>query len=217
VALFRATTVPGILPSELFPHRDRAPLSRPSFEVACSPAVVHQWSEVRCSSPFVPWFHRLPRFHAVAWIPRGLWTSFPWTEVLFPVVPGSVQRSSPPLRQLHLLRSLHPPVRPYQRLQVTSAAGRFSPGLFPFGAFPSTPRILDPPGQVLVWARSLVRRLGSATRRTIDPTSRVRPSSALVHKKISSTGSSLLKRMVRTASRRRLLLSWPWTWGEPAS
>jgi hypothetical protein len=118
-------------------------------------------------------------------------------------------------RQLHLLRSLHPPVRPYQRLQVTSAAGRFSPGLFPFGAFPSTPRILDPPGQVLVWARSLVRRLGSATRRTIDPTSRVRPPSALVHKKISSTGSNLLRRMVRTASRRRLLLSWPWTWGSP--
>jgi hypothetical protein len=52
VALFRATTVPGILPSELLPHRDRPPLSRPSFEVACSPAVVHQWSEARRSSPF---------------------------------------------------------------------------------------------------------------------------------------------------------------------
>jgi hypothetical protein len=43
------------------------------------------------------------------------------------------------------------------------------------------------------------------------PLSRVRPSKARVLKKTSSTDSSSLKEPARTASRRRLPLSWPWT------
>jgi hypothetical protein len=49
VALFHATAVPGILPSELFPHEDRAPLSRPLAPLQLSTDV--QKRVVHCRSP----------------------------------------------------------------------------------------------------------------------------------------------------------------------
>jgi hypothetical protein len=56
-ALSRAATVPGILPSERSPRRDRLPLSgQLGF-----PAVIHRRAETRTSTPYRPWFHRRPR------------------------------------------------------------------------------------------------------------------------------------------------------------
>jgi len=53
VALFRATTVPGILPSELFPHEDRAPLSGPLAPLQLSTDVPGR-AERRRSPPVSP-------------------------------------------------------------------------------------------------------------------------------------------------------------------
>jgi hypothetical protein len=66
-ALFHAATVPGILPSESFPHRDRVPLSRPPSSLA----VIHRRALASHPSPYYHRFHQLPRFHAVAWIPTA--------------------------------------------------------------------------------------------------------------------------------------------------
>jgi hypothetical protein len=53
-ALFRAATVPGLLPSEPSPHGDRVPLSRPLAPLRSSTDVLD------CSSP-QPCYHRFPR------------------------------------------------------------------------------------------------------------------------------------------------------------
>lgn len=109
--------------------------SRSSLEVAGSLAVIHRPAEVYRASPCHRWFHRRPRFHAVAWIPQRLWTSFPRAEAHFPVVPGSA-------RQNHLV----PPASPTSELSspcetvpttpgCPSEAGRFSPGFLPLRSF----------------------------------------------------------------------------------
>jgi hypothetical protein len=53
VALFHATAVPGILPSELFPHEDRAPLSRPLAPLQLSTGVLKR-VVLRRSPPVSP-------------------------------------------------------------------------------------------------------------------------------------------------------------------
>jgi len=61
------------LPSKLSPRRDRvAPL-----RTTGSLAVIHRVAGTRHLRPYHPPFHRLPRVRAVAWIPCGLWVSFP--------------------------------------------------------------------------------------------------------------------------------------------
>jgi len=54
VALFHATTVPGILPSELFPHKDRAPLSRPLAPLQLSTGVLSSTLSCARSPPVSP-------------------------------------------------------------------------------------------------------------------------------------------------------------------
>jgi hypothetical protein len=113
-------------------------------------------------------------------------------------------------RQLHLLRSFHPPVRPSLQLQVTPPLSVVALLVFfPFGAFSfhtSDPRPVQPRGlNTLLRPWTPVRY--SEDR---DPLSQVRSFKARVPKKISSTGSNPLEGLVRTVSRRRLLLSWSW-------
>jgi len=109
--------------------------SRSSLEVASSLAVIHQPAEVHRVAPCHRWFHRLPRFHAVAWVPQRLWTSFPWAEAQFPVVLGSTRRSHlvPPASPTSELSSPRETVP--ATLGYPSAAGRFSPGFSPLRSF----------------------------------------------------------------------------------
>jgi hypothetical protein len=128
-------------PFRAFPSQgSRAPL-----EAAGSPAVIHRRAETRRTSPFtarftdVHAFTRLPGFPDDYGLPfheprSASWLS--WAQH------GGVAS----FRQLHLLRSFVPPARPFAvALSCLSTAGRYSPGLFLFEAFPSTPWILDPP------------------------------------------------------------------------
>jgi hypothetical protein len=109
--------------------------SRSSLEVAGSLAVIHRPAEVNRASPCHRWFHRRPRFHAVAWIPQRLWTSFPRAEARFPFVLGSARPS-------HLVRPASPTSElssPRETVPATlgcpSEAGRFSPGFLPLRSF----------------------------------------------------------------------------------
>jgi len=107
--LFRAATVPGILPLERSPRKDRAPLSRP----LCFPAVSHHRAEPRCPSALLPPvsptpalltqspgspsryrhpFHEPKLASRLSWTPRSGIDSF---------------------RQLHRLRSLYPLTNPF--------------------------------------------------------------------------------------------------------
>jgi hypothetical protein len=89
-ALFRAATVPGILPLEHSPCKDRAPLSRP----LCFPAVIHPRAEPYCPSALSPPVSPTPAL--LTQLPgflKRLWTSFSRTEVRFPFVLGSAQQN----------------------------------------------------------------------------------------------------------------------------
>jgi len=81
------------------------------------------------------WFHRLLRFHAVAWIPQELWTSFPLAEAWFPVVLDSTRRSHlvPPASPTSKLCSPRETVPP--TLGCPAAVGRFSLGVLPLRSF----------------------------------------------------------------------------------
>jgi hypothetical protein len=106
--LFHATTVPGILPSEPSPRRNRAPLSRPLAPLQLSTAVLERALRALSSSvsPDAHTFARLPgspddygsSFHA----PRRI-SRVPWNPVC----------GTAPFRRLRLLRSLDPPANPF--------------------------------------------------------------------------------------------------------
>jgi len=90
-ALFRAATVPGVLPSERSPRRDRLPLpGQLGF-----PAVIHRRAATHAPAPCHRWFHRRPRRSALAWIPQRLWTPFSRAEARFLVALGAEPRNRP--------------------------------------------------------------------------------------------------------------------------
>ena len=108
-AVFRAATVPGILPSELSPHRDRVPLSRS----LCSPAVIHQHATVHCLSALSPPVSSTPTLSRSCLTPRGGYElpfhgPRPTSRLLW--APSSRITA---FCQLHLLRSFDPPVSPF--------------------------------------------------------------------------------------------------------
>jgi hypothetical protein len=115
---FRSTKFHGLIscrsrswtvPLQSFPLAEVAHPFRGRF---CSLAVIHRALEMRRQRPYYPRFHRLPRFSAVAWIPRELWVPFHEAETPLPVALGHRQRSHL-LCQLHLLRSLYPSLSPF--------------------------------------------------------------------------------------------------------
>jgi len=108
-AMFRAATVPGILPSESSPHRDRVPLSRP----LCSPAVIHQHAAVHCPSALSPPISSTPTLSRSCLTPSGGYElpfhgPRPTSRLLW--APSSRITT---FCQLHLLRSVDPSVSPF--------------------------------------------------------------------------------------------------------
>jgi hypothetical protein len=141
VALFRATTVSGIPPSEFFPHRDRAPLSGPLAPLQLSTGVQLRAGPDR--SPIVSPTSTLSRGCLV---PRSTMDSLSACRGSLSGRPWFWLSGIAPFRQLHLLRSFVPPARPYlETLGCPAAPGRDSPGFCPPKLSPSTPWILDPP------------------------------------------------------------------------
>jgi hypothetical protein len=164
------------------------------------------------------------RFRSTSTLSRGC-LNFPEDYGLPFHKPRSVFRSS--WAPLSRARFFFSPASPTSKLSspretvpstlgYPSAVGRCSPGLFPLRSF-------------------LLPHLGSSTRSaswtghapsSVDSGPLLRgprppesgelfPSTST--QKNSSTGSNPLEGLVRTASRRRLLLSWPWVPGEPGS
>jgi len=108
-ALFRAATVPEILPSELSLRRDRAPLSRPP----CSLAVIHQRAEMYRLSALSPPVSPTSTLSRSCLTPRGSYElpfhgPRPTSWLLW--APSSRITS---FCQLHLLRSFDPPANPF--------------------------------------------------------------------------------------------------------
>jgi hypothetical protein len=113
VALFRATTVPRILPSELFPHKDRVSLSRSLVPLQLSTCVLKR--AVRClittSFTDVHAFTRLPGSSCDYGLPFHEPRSASWLS--WASLSGTAS-----FHQLHLLRNFLPLARPFQRLWV---------------------------------------------------------------------------------------------------
>jgi len=123
-------------------------------------------------------FRRRPRFHAVAWVPWGLWTSFPWAEAPFPVVLDSSRRSHsvPPASPTSKLCSPRESVRNDFELPL----GRWSllSWAFPLRSF-LRPRLGLSTHPIEDRARSRVRGImGPAA-----PRCRVRPSRAEISRR----------------------------------
>jgi hypothetical protein len=101
--------VPGILPLELSPRRDRALLSKPP----CSLAVIHRRSEDLPSRILSPPVSPTPTLRCSSLVPPETMGPLSANRVLAsrsPWIPNSEAASS---RQLHLLRSLVPPANSF--------------------------------------------------------------------------------------------------------
>jgi len=173
VALFRATTVPGILPSELFPREDRLPLSRPLAPLQLSTDVLKRADRRLVAAGFtdVHAFTRLPGF------PTDYGLPFHEREVRFPVVPGFAQRNrfvppASPTSELFSPRETVPTT-----LGCPSAAGRDSPGfctplrsiLLPRLGLSTRPDLVD-------LNTPLRPKTPARDKEDLSPLSRVRPS-----------------------------------------
>jgi len=169
-ALFHAATVPGALPSEPSPRRDRQPLSGPPAPLRSSTGVpcVPQPRRLRRS------FTTRPRPCAVAWIPSGLGSSFraprgspsrsPRTTAHGPSFPPASPASKPssPCESV--------PRRPPKSTRAAAALLGFFPSRVPRRASdprparaPKSPRTTDARGRPC------------ATGRTSSPPSQVEP------------------------------------------
>jgi hypothetical protein len=115
VALFRATAVPGILPSEVSPHRrSLAPLGVAWLPCGYPPAC----SDARCSTVRRR-FRRRPRVRAVAWFPRQLWDPFQLAEAGLLVALGLTPQN-------RLVPQASPTSKLHSLLRVRSRPGRVS-------------------------------------------------------------------------------------------
>jgi hypothetical protein len=140
-ALFRAATVPGILPSECSPHENRAPLSRPLAPLRSSTSVQKRTAQDLITVGF-------PDSHTYARLPCS-----PNDYELPFVTPKRASRSpwvsndgTDSFRQLHPLRSLDPPMSPFASVRVApNRRSLLSWVSAPPEHSPFTPWILDPP------------------------------------------------------------------------
>jgi len=102
----------------------------------CSYPPVRRRRAVLRRSPFG--FTRRPRFRAVARVPPKTMDFLSTNRGLFPGRPGLRSAELVSSRQLHLLRSFHPPVRPFLRLRVAPRSSAVALLVFfPFEAFSS--------------------------------------------------------------------------------
>jgi hypothetical protein len=141
--LFRAATVPGILPSEPSPRRR----SRTSLEAAGFLAVIHRRAGTRRLAPCYRWFP------ATSTLSRSCRDPPPTMSFLSPSrgsVPGhSGHRTTKPLRSVSFtyFEAFFPSSSPFAAASGRPlVAGRCSPGFSaPSELSPPTPRILHPP------------------------------------------------------------------------
>jgi hypothetical protein len=163
------STVPGILPSELVPHEDRAPLSGPLAPLQLSTGVPGR-AERRLSPPVSP----------TSTLSRGCLdppTTMDSLSVRRGALPGrpGLHPTEPPCSASFTYFEAFPFARPFLQRWVAPPPQAVALGFLPLRSFaPPTPRILDPPGPE-DRTRPFARRLRRATRRTVDPSSRVRP------------------------------------------
>jgi hypothetical protein len=131
VALFHATTVPGILPSEHFPHKDRGPLSRPPAPLQLSTSVL------KCAGarPFASGFTDVHAFTRLPGSPDDYGRPFhrPRPASRLPRVRAQRNHIVPPASPTSRLSS------PCETVPVTpgcpSAPGRDSRGFLPLRSF----------------------------------------------------------------------------------
>jgi hypothetical protein len=164
--LFRAATVPAILPLERSPRKDRAPLSRP----LCSLAVIHPRAETHCTSALSPPFSPTPTLSRSCLAPyRRLWTNFPRAEAQFPSALGFAQQNRfvPPASPTSKLLSPCESVRDQSGLP--RPGGRCSWVSSPLESSPTTPRVLDPPEPRGLEHSPSPEGSGLATKRTSQP------------------------------------------------
>jgi len=174
VALFRTTTVRGIVPLKLSPHKDRAPLSKS----LCSLAVIHQRAKAYCPfalSPLVSPTRTLSRVCLV----------FPSSYELPLFKPKLASKSSwapfsgiTSFRQLHLFRSFYPLMNPFAissscpALMVVALLGSS-----PLEFSPITPWVLYPPKPRGLEHSPLLRRAPALrSKGSLNPSDRVKPS-----------------------------------------
>jgi len=96
-------------PFRVFPSQK----SRTPFEAASSPALSHQRARPRRSSPCCRPAHRRPRLHAIAWLLKRLWLPFRRARKHASRSTWGSCGGTDPFRQLHALRSFHPPASPF--------------------------------------------------------------------------------------------------------
>jgi hypothetical protein len=144
--------------------RDRLPLSRQPGSLA----VIHQRAGTHSPRPCCRRFHPLPRFHAVARIPRRLWAPFRRTGVHLPLTLGltpqnrTVPSASPASKLLSLPRvrsrlAWVSPPQPVDTLLGFAPSRAFSPRLG-FSTRPDT-RPEHMPFVQRLWARDSKDRI----------------------------------------------------------
>jgi len=107
-ALFHAATVPGVLPSESSPHRNRAPLSRPPAPLWLSTRVQDAASWI-----LLPPVSPTPTLSRSCLVPPATMDSlFTCPKTRFPVALDSSSKTAL-YGELHLLRSLIPLTNPF--------------------------------------------------------------------------------------------------------
>jgi hypothetical protein len=172
-ALSHAAAVPGILPSEPSPRRNRAPLSRPLAPSWSSTRVLNRAVRGLVAAGF-------PHSHALAQSPGspvdyGL--PFPVAVATRPGRPGHPSDGTDSFRQLHPPRSLVPPPSPFTSAEgCPPTHGRCSPGLSPLQSFlpPRLGTSLTRPSPK-ARARTVTRRPDPRPRGALAPWSQVRP------------------------------------------
>jgi hypothetical protein len=159
VALFRATAVPGILPSELFPHGDRAPLSRPLASLQLSTGVQLRAGPGR--SPLVSPTSTLARGCPVPRTTMDL--SFGAPRRTSRAVPGFGSADSLRSASFTCFEALIPPRDRTRYFGLPLRPGRDSPGFLPLRSVPFHTSGSRPARASRARTRTLVRRLGCAT------------------------------------------------------
>jgi len=171
-ALFRAAAVPGILPSELSPRRDRAPLSRPLGSLA----VIHRRAWVYRSCALSPLVSPTPTLSRSRLAPPAAMGALSTNRSPLPGCPGLQAAESPdsasftcfeasiPLR----IRSHPAQVAPFWRSMLSWVCS-------PLESSPTTPCVLDPPRPRGPEHAPSSEDSGSRPKGPCNPSSRVRP------------------------------------------
>jgi hypothetical protein len=167
-ALFRAAAVPGRLPSERSPRKDRAPLSRPLTPSRLSTSVSDAPLSTVCLR-----FPRRPRGWRSSLVPPSAMSSLSAGSRPHPGH-SDLERRSRPCRKLHPSRSLPPLTNPFTPTQVSPRQRPLLSWVLPLQRPSSDLGVSTRPDQ----SRSTTpspEGPGAATTRTSSPHSRVSP------------------------------------------